>query len=211
MPECPLCFNKDSFTEIKGPDERTYQKCPTCHLIFTEDRFRLSKKTEKARYETHNNGIHNEGYVKFLNQAIEPALPLLNQSMQGLDYGCGPMPTLSVILEQKGFACNDYDPFFFPDLAVKTYDYIFATESFEHFSYPAKEIQRIKHLLKSGGLLVVMTETWKTPEAFAKWYYAKDFTHVCFFHDLTFEFIAKDFGFELLESRNNRVKLLRKK
>lgn len=36
--------------------------------------------------------IQYKGYVDFLNQAIEPAYPLLSRHMYGLDYGCGPVP-----------------------------------------------------------------------------------------------------------------------
>ncbi|MFO7656607.1 MAG: class I SAM-dependent methyltransferase [Bacteroidales bacterium] len=168
----------------------------------------MSAKSEKKRYLTHNNGIQYKGYVDFLNQAIEPALPLLNKDMQGLDFGCGPTPTLSVILEQQGYKCDNYDPLFFPGLPEKKYDFIFATECFEHFFFPAKEIQLIKNLLKPGGILTIMTETWKSDEAFASWYYAKDSTHVSFFHNHTFGFIAEKFGFEAKECSNERVMIL---
>ncbi|MDZ7743703.1 MAG: class I SAM-dependent methyltransferase [Bacteroidota bacterium] len=207
---CPLCDNKESFAAVKGPDTRAYKCCKKCRLIFAEARFLPSEKSEKERYLTHENGIQHKGYVDFLNQAVEPALPFLSSDMQGLDFGCGPVPTLSVMLEQKGFTCDDYDPLFFPGLAAKEYDFIFATECFEHFFSPAKEIQRINNMLKPGGILIVMTETWKSTKAFGSWYYAKDFTHVCFFHEQTFDFIAEKFGFELLQSRDERVKLLRK-
>lgn len=207
---CPLCFNKDFFTVVKGPDLRAYTKCNKCLLIFTEPSYLPSEKSEKERYLTHKNGIQYKGYVDFLNQAIEPALPLLSKAMLGLDFGCGPTPTLSVILEQKGFTCDNYDPLFFPELPEKKYDFIFATECFEHFFFPAKEIQRINKLLKPGGILIVMTEKWKTAEAFSSWYYARDSTHVSFFHNQTFGFISEKFGFETIESNNKRVMLLQK-
>lgn len=207
---CPLCFNKESFTIVKGPDSRAYTACNKCKLIFTETRFLPSVKSEKERYLTHKNGIQYKGYVDFLNQAIEPSLPFLRKDMHGLDFGCGPTPTLSVILEQKGFSCDNYDPIFFPELPEKKYDFIFATECFEHFFFPAKEIQRINNLLKPGGILIVMTEKWKSAEAFSNWYYAKDSTHVSFFHNRTFGFIADKFGFETMESSNNRVMLMQK-
>jgi len=207
---CPLCFNKGSFTVVNGPDSRTYRECNKCRLIFTETRHLPLAKIEKKRYLTHNNGIQYKGYVDFLNQAIEPALPLMHKDMHGLDFGCGPTPTLSVILEQQGYACDNYDPFFFPDLPEKLYDFIFATECFEHFFFPAKEMQGIKRLLKPGGILIVMTETWKSAEAFASWYYAKDSTHVSFFHSHTFGYIAEKYGFEKLESCNDRVMLMQK-
>ena len=212
MRSCPLCFNnKESLKSVDGPDERDYRACNECKLIFTETPFLPSEKSEKERYLTHNNGIQYKGYVNFLNRAIEPALYLLDEYMHGLDFGCGPVPTLSLILEKIGIRCDDYDPFFFPDIPVKCYDFIFATESFEHFFYPAKEISLIKDLLKPGGILIIMTETWKSTGEFTDWYYAKDFTHVSFFHNKTFEFIAREFGFDFLKSHKDRVMILGKK
>ncbi len=112
MLTCPLCNNKGTFKAVGDPDERAYRECGKCRLIFTETRFLPSKENEKERYLTHNNGIQHEGYVNFLNHAIEPALPLLKKDMHGLDFGCGPAPTLSLLIEQKGFTCDNYDPFF---------------------------------------------------------------------------------------------------
>jgi hypothetical protein len=66
----------------------------------------------------------------------------------------------------------------------------------------------IKNLLKPGGLLIVMTETRKMTEAFDGWYYAKDFTHVSFFHSHTFGYISEKFGLEVVESNNDRVILM---
>jgi len=208
---CPLCLNSESFAVVDGAESKAYRECKKCRLIFTESRFQPSKKSEKSRYLTHNNGIQYKGYVNFLNQAIEPTLPLLTQKMKGLDFGCGPEPTLSVILEQKGFSCDNYDPIFFPDMPGSAYDFIFATECFEHFFFPAKEVQSIKNLLNPEGILVVMTETWKSTTTFSTWYYAKDSTHVSFYHHQTFDFIATKFGFTRLESNNERVMILQKK
>ena len=211
MVTCPLCLNKESFLIIDGPDSRAYRECEKCRLIFIERRFLPSKKSEKERYLTHQNGIQYKGYVNFLNQAIEPALPLLTKQMEGLDFGCGPVPTLSVMLEQKGFSCHNYDPIFFPEVPGEAYDFVFATECFEHFFSPAKEIQLIKNLLKPEGIMIIMTEKWESEAAFSTWYYAKDSTHVSFYHHQTFDFIATKFGFTRLESNNERVMILQKK
>ncbi len=210
MVVCPLCFNKKSFTMVHGPDARTYRGCNKCRLIFTETRFLPSARDEKKRYLTHKNGIQYPGYVKFLNQAINPALPLLSEDMEGLDFGCGPTPTLSLLLKNQGYKCNNYDPIFFPVLACKHYDFIFATECFEHFFFPEKEIKKIHNLLKPGGLLIIMTETWNSIDAFSNWYYAKDTTHVSFYHNHTFRFIAEKFNFESLDNISQRVILLKK-
>lgn len=210
MIECPLCDSSLLLETVKGPDARGYRRCVNCSLLFVEPHFLLSKEEEKKQYLTHNNGIEHQGYVAFLNQAVEPALPLLYPNMHGLDFGCGPVPTLSIMLRQHGFVCDDYDPIFFPELPTKTFDFIFATECFEHFFSPAKEIANIANLLNPQGYIIIMTETWTSVDAFKTWRYAKDDTHVSFFHNRTFEFIAQMFNFKCIETNNCRVKIFKK-
>jgi len=60
---------------------------------------------------------------------VEELSPLLgdNHDLHGLDYGCGPGPTLSVMLREKGFKMADYDPFFKPmplidDMKIEHHD-----------------------------------------------------------------------------------------
>ncbi|PKP02759.1 MAG: class I SAM-dependent methyltransferase [Bacteroidetes bacterium HGW-Bacteroidetes-9] len=208
---CPLCTKPLGFKEVQGPDARIYNHCEKCYLIFTATRFQPTKKEEEKRYLQHNNGIQHNGHVTFLNKAIKPALEYLKPGMKGLDYGCGPVPTLSRLLEQNGYTCDDYDPIFFPELDQdKQYDFIFATECFEHFFFPAKELQKIRRLLKEDGILVIMTEQWQNLEKFKTWYYAKDSTHVSFYHKRTFGFIANKSGMNTLFTDNNRVIIFQK-
>lgn len=209
MIKCPLCSNNNSFIEVDGPDKRVYYKCNSCKLIFSDPSFYPSEEEERKRYLTHNNGIEYPGYVTFLNQAIHPALPYLKKGMQGLDFGCGPVPTLSVLLKREGYACEDYDPIFFPKLPHKKFDFIFATECFEHFFNPKKEINTIKSLLKPNGFLIVMTQNWETENAFSSWNYADDITHVCFYHQDTFDYISKTYKLQFLENANDRVFILK--
>lgn len=209
---CPLCVKPTEFTEVPGPDERSYYLCGSCSLIFTDTTSHLSLAQEKKHYGTHENGIEHKGYVTFLNKAIKPALPFLKPGMVGLDYGCGPVPTLSLLLKESGYEVDDYDPNFFPELPEgKQYDFIFATECFEHFFFPAKDLQHLRKLLKEEGLLIVMTERWKDVKDFKRWYYAKDPTHVSFYHNNTFSSICSKFNFDQLFTDASRVVILQRK
>jgi len=207
--DCPLC-QKNKLSPVSGNDKRCYFHCLNCFLIFADPKHRLESVEEKKRYATHKNSIDNEGYVNFLNQIINPTLPYVTQNMRGLDYGCGPGPTLSLILEKKGYSCEDYDPLFTDNKLNPPYDYIFATECFEHFFEPDKEIKKVSEILKPGGTLALMTEHWQTIDAFKDWYYTRDPTHVCFYHQNTFEFIQKEFGFEKVFGDGKRLRVLRK-
>ena len=207
---CPLCASPEPHTHIVGPKGRGYLRCPNCQLIFMEREFLPDRASEEARYRAHQNGLQDEGYVRFLNLAITPALPYLNDSMHGLDFGCGPTPTLSGLLKQHGLHCDNYDPYFYPALPEKQFDFIFATEVVEHFYNPARELQQLSALLKQDGILTIMTEPWTSVEGFADWHYAKDITHVCFYHAKTIEFICARYGFEMLNRDTPRVTVFRK-
>jgi len=207
---CPLCKSAGSYTNIVGPKGRGYLLCPNCQLIFMEQEFLPDSFTEEERYKAHQNGPQDAGYVRFLNQAITPALPYLNPKMRGLDFGCGPTPTLSGLLSAHGLHCENYDPYFFPNLTENHYNFIFSTEVIEHFFHPAQEFQRISELLLPGGILTIMTEPWLSAEGFAEWHYAKDITHVSFYHAKTISFISQRYGFEILNDASPRVTVLRK-
>lgn len=215
--KCPLC---DTITnkKISSSQNRDYYICKTCELIFINPKLLLEATEEKARYETHENTIESQGYVDFLNRAIIPSLDYIKDAayksepiMEGLDFGCGPGPVLSQLLEQRNIKCSNYDPFYYPDFnEQKKYDFIFATECFEHFYFPKNEIEKILSVLKSNGILTVMTELWTNLETFPSWYYLKDPTHVSLFNENTIKYICKVYGFKILFSDNQRVIILRK-
>ncbi|MCH8558759.1 MAG: class I SAM-dependent methyltransferase [Balneolia bacterium] len=208
--KCPLCGTENNLKQLDGQDIRVYSKCPECTLIFVRQEDLPAADEEKSRYLEHNNGIEYPGYVKFLNQAIQPALPFLKPGGRGLDFGCGPVPTLNILMEREGFTCENYDPFFVPDKPDGPYDFIFSTESFEHFFDPAKEIEYVSSLLKPGGLLTIMTVFWKSESDLIIHYYFRDPSHVVFYHTDTIEWIAKNYGYDVVYSDEKRVVILRK-
>jgi len=207
---CPMCLSNKLFTQLGGPSQRYYQLCHHCQLIFMERKFLPDIITERTRYQAHQNGFEDAGYVQFLQQAITPALPYLNTTMRGLDYGCGPTPTLAGLLKAQGLNCENYDPFFFPALPDSKYDFIFATEVIEHFFNPNQDLQHIQGLLKPGGILTIMTEPWESVEKFSAWHYARDNTHVCFYHANTMAYICSQYGLKKLTSPTPRVSVLKK-
>jgi SAM-dependent methyltransferase len=208
--ECPLCSVVGQTTDVRGADRRRFYLCSNCSLIFADPEHRLSPAEEKAFYLTHENSIENPGYVEFLNRVVQPMLLHLDSGMRGLDYGCGPGPTLSLLLQRRGIACDDYDPLFADRPLQPPYDFAFSTECFEHFHKPEIEIRRISSLLKPGGLLGIMTERWTTLEVFASWYYTRDPTHVCFYHERTLDFLCRRFGFTPVWMDGSRVAILRR-
>jgi SAM-dependent methyltransferase len=207
---CPLCLVSGQTTEVHGADRRRYYLCGNCSLIFTDPEHDLSPAEAKAFYLTHENSSENSGYVNFLNRVVQPMLAHLDRGMRGLDYGCGPGPTVSLLVQRQGIACDDYDPLFADRPLRPPYDFIFSTECFEHFRRPEVELRRISSLLRPAGLLGVMTERWTTLEAFANWYYTRDPTHVCFYHAKTLDFVCRQFSFTPVWMDASRVAILRR-
>lgn len=209
--DCPLCQHRTHDYLTPKNDPRHYYRCHRCYLIYTDPQCYLAPTDEKERYLQHQNGVQHPGYVAFLERIIIPALPYLTNTMQGLDYGCGHTPTLSVLLARQGITCYNYDPVFGIDHPFSTYDFIFATECLEHFWHPSVEWQRITGLLKPGGMLGIMTEQWTSLPAFDRWYYKRDPTHVGFYHANTFDYISQHYGYSIHYREQNRCVILKKR
>ncbi|HEX4048743.1 MAG TPA: class I SAM-dependent methyltransferase [Elusimicrobiota bacterium] len=154
---------------------------------------------ERARYETHRNSPDDPGYRAFLDRLLAPLTAVLPAGAEGLDYGCGPGPTASAMLRERGFRTFDYDPFFFPDARplARTFDFIVCTEVLEHLRRPAEDLARLAGLLKPGGLLGAMTGVLEDDASFEGWWYRRDFTHVMFYRPETLDWIARRWGWEL--------------
>lgn len=166
---------------------------------------------ERERYEQHQNTIHNQGYVAFLNTAVNAALPFLSPEKEGLDFGCGPNPVLSELLKQHNLHCRNYDPFFFPTKPDTGFDFIFATECLEHFHNPEREILYLVSLLRKNGILTIMTSLWNDDTDFINWHYLRDKTHVSIFNFKTIEYMVQSFDLDVLDTDRKRVVVFRKK
>ncbi|MEE9256526.1 MAG: class I SAM-dependent methyltransferase [bacterium] len=206
---CPLC--KGGEIEPFGDfDARSYRHCPRCRLIFVPERFWPSPEEEHARYDQHQNAPGDAGYISFLEKLAAPLAEHLPPGARGLDYGCGPAPVLCGLLGDQGFPTRPYDPFYFPELPEDPIDFIVSTETFEHFRHPQEELERLRGLLKPGGLLGVMTAFWDEATFRKNWHYRRDFTHLCFYRRETMDWIRKAFGFEIMWCDSERVTIFRR-
>lgn len=86
-----------------------------------------------------------------------------------------------------------YDVFYAPDTHVleQSYTFITATEVLEHLAQPGRVLALLLGQLKPGGYLGLMTKRVTTPDAFSRWHYINDPTHVCFFSEATFRWWAE--------------------
>jgi SAM-dependent methyltransferase len=174
---------------------RDYYRCRRCCLVFVPPRQYLSPADELAQYQLHRNDPGDSGYRRFLGRLYEPLQARLAPHSRGLDFGCGPGPTLS----QTGHHVQLYDCFFAPDRSVLagSYDFITATEVVEHLHCPGEELNRLWALLRPGGHFGVMTKLVLDREAFSRWHYKNDPTHVSFFSRPTFDWLAGEWGADI--------------
>ncbi|SHE38370.1 Methyltransferase domain-containing protein [Modicisalibacter ilicicola DSM 19980] len=188
---CPLCGGQ-GVSHYHRDRRRDYWQCHRCTLVFVARHQHLAADAEKAVYDCHRNSPRDTGYRRFLSRLTVPLLEHLPPGARGLDFGCGPGPTLSVMLEEAGHPMALYDIFYAPDRRVLEgrYDFITATEVVEHLAAPGQVIEDLAGRLSPGGWLGLMTKRVASREAFADWHYILDPTHVSFFSEASFRWLA---------------------
>lgn len=209
MLSCPLCdaLNIKLFYQEK----RDYYQCLNCFMVFVNPQQFLSLDDEKAMYDRHNNSPYDLSYRKFLSRLFTPMMAHLTINKHGLDFGSGPGPTLSVMFEEAGHSMSLYDKFYAPDQQVFTqqYDFISSSEVVEHLHKPGEELQRLWSCLKPGGILGIMTKRVLDYEAFVRWHYKNDPTHICFFSIASFQWLADHWQAHLIVSGDDVVLLVK--
>lgn len=191
-----------------------YRYCSKCGLVQALPRFFPDPIKEKKRYLKHNNTIQNKGYVKYLEDlVISSVAPYLRKGSRILDYGCGPVPVLSSLLESKGFRVTPYDPYFYTDRAWETkyFDAVVSVEVFEHLQDPQAAVKEILSVLDKEGIMIVRTLLHnENKDFFSTWWYRQDFTHITFYSEKTFRFITETFPLKIITIRNGSEIILAK-
>jgi len=193
---CPLCSSVAK--DYHQDKDRAYFQCLNCRLVFVQSEALLSAQEEKSRYDLHQNSPDDLGYRTFLSRMCVPMMHRLPLGSCGLDFGCGPGPTLSVMFEECGYPMEIYDPLYATDESVleSEYDFVTATEVIEHIYRPQHSLKRMWRCVKAGGYLGLMSKLVIDQDAFANWHYKRDETHICFYSQDTFFWIARQWGTE---------------
>lgn len=207
---CPLCLHGDTVFYSKDRF-RNYHLCSRCALIFVPFGFHVSQQEERERYNLHNNDPDNPGYRKFLNQLAQPLIKFLKKPSSGIDFGSGPNPALSKLLEAEGYQMSNFDPFFANNrnFFSQNFDFLTSCEVIEHFRNPLKEWEKMVMMVKQNGLIAISTETFNEEISFDTWYYKSDKTHVCFYSEKTFVWIAGNFNLKKIYE-NSPVRIFEK-
>ena len=189
---CPLCKGSTSNAFFEDRT-RLYLQCPTCDLVFADPATWPNNLAEKTEYDLHENDIRDTGYNAFLARIVEPLCSRLATGSRILDFGCGPAPALAQQLTSMGHEVSLYDVFYHnePSVLQTGYDAIVMTEVIEHLHSPHSELLNLWRLLKQGGVLGIMTQRVIDIERFKTWQYRNDPTHVCFYSEATFDWMAQ--------------------
>lgn len=198
MNECRVCLWKDTALFWSG-EGQSYHRCRRCGAVCLESSALPDPVAEEQRYRQHRNDPGDAGYRSFLGRVVTPLLERLSPGSRGLDFGCGPGPALAAMFGEAGHEVALYDPFFAPDPSVLggTYDFVTATEVVEHLHRPHDEFLRLRGLLRPGGWLGIMTKFLVEPALFGDWRYRRDLTHVTFYDEGTFRYLARRLGLDL--------------
>ncbi|MBC7714794.1 MAG: class I SAM-dependent methyltransferase [Rhizobacter sp.] len=205
---CLLCQTDSS------PFEADTFLCPNCALVFKNPEMFWNEEQDIARYTTHNNNSDDKGYVEFLRKIIPPLKPFIPKKFNALDFGCGPGPTLSLLLEEEGGSVENYDPIFFPDahlLIPESYDVVTSTEVVEHFKNPSQDWELLTGLVKDNGILAIMTLLYSKEIDFKSWWYKNDATHVVFYQKETIDYLAEEYNLEVLYTDNKSIIIFKKR
>ncbi|GAA4652219.1 class I SAM-dependent methyltransferase [Kistimonas scapharcae] len=199
---CPLCGSFDT-RHYHRDKVRDYLHCNNCLLVFVPSSFHLSNEEEKAVYDQHDNRVDDAGYRRFLSRVFDPVVEHLAQQGlsqgEGLDFGCGPGPALAAMFSEAGHRMAVYDIYYAhkPEVLEQTYDFVTATEVIEHLACPGTVLKQLIGLLRPGGCLGVMTKRVQDRQAFARWHYIRDPTHICFYSEETFRWLASTYDFAM--------------
>ncbi|MFT7824020.1 MAG: class I SAM-dependent methyltransferase [Sulfurimonas sp.] len=211
--DCLICGH-DTNRFIDEKSSITYYCCPYCQCISKSREHFKTIPEQKERYDLHENNPENEGYQAYFRRFLDDILPQVGHPETALDFGCGESSLLADMLAGEGIACDYYDPIYYPENMEdgKKYELIVSTEVFEHLHHPKAVFASLLKRLKDGGYMALQTQFHPNNiEAFKKWYYPLDPTHIVFFTPHTFCVLCEMYGCEFIGANGKNIVIIRKK
>jgi 2-polyprenyl-3-methyl-5-hydroxy-6-metoxy-1,4-benzoquinol methylase len=77
------------------------------------------------------------------------------------------------------------------------FDFVTATEVVEHLQAPGHWLELLWSRIKPGGILAIQTKRVIDRPRFSQWHYRLDPTHIMFFSEETFVWLAKHWQADL--------------
>jgi SAM-dependent methyltransferase len=210
---CHICGKSTvSFTDEKSGVR--YYHCNHCKYMFKAPENYEDFKSQKERYNLHENNEDDEGYIAYFKRFLQFTLPHTNNIKSALDFGCGRTSLLAQLLEKEGIESDYYDPIYFPDNlnSESKYDLIVSTEVFEHLHDPRQTFGALIEMLEQGGYLAIQTQFhYNDIASFKTWYYHRDPTHVVFFTVKSFEVLSGLFDCSVVADNGKNMVVIQKR
>lgn len=209
---CLIC-HADTDCFVDAALELESYRCPDCGTIFKDPQSHQTFSLQKQRYDLHENDPSDEGYRRYFQHFLDWVLPQAGEPGNSLDFGCGSSTLLADMLAQRGWKPTAYDPIYHPqqDYRDTLYDLITAVEVFEHLHDPDATFGMLAGLLGKEGYLAIRTEfVPDSIEAYLRWYYRQDPTHVVFFTPEAFGQLCARWGCSYVADNSKNMLLVRK-
>jgi hypothetical protein len=116
---------------------------------------------------------------------------------------------MSEMMKDMGYIVFPEDPYFAPGKPEGFFSLITSLEVFEHLSEPFQVLLSLAGRLAENGRLCISTEFLPpdfSPEAFDRWYYRRDASHIMFYTRQALVDAAREVGFT--EEYNDGVRYL---
>lgn len=194
MEKCVVCDNELNYITINKIDCSYCSRCELFKKINV-----LSDMEEKARYDKH---VVDSDYFFYMKKIYENFKDYLKDG-NILDFGSGKAKAIESISDRMVIS---YDKYYLKnEYKNNKYDNIVLIEVIEHISDFYSTLCVLIKLLNTGGRIIINTNLHNNQ--FDKWWYFRDITHVVFFSETTFKYIASKLKLKIITIRGNLIVL----
>ncbi len=193
---------------------RKFFRCGYCGFSWAHPDSLPDEAAAAQRYSNHRNDAADQGYTQFLSGIIEKAFFYYSGKPESvIDWGSGPSPVASRMLEGLGLSVFSWDPNFSSSEIPRKefYDLGVCIETAEHFIHPRKDFADFFRTLKPGAYAVIHTHLAPADDdAFLRWWYIEDITHVSFYSRYSLEILGAMVSARVIAVENEKLAVFRK-
>jgi 2-polyprenyl-3-methyl-5-hydroxy-6-metoxy-1,4-benzoquinol methylase len=220
--KCDLCGKDDPVLMFKK-DDFSIVRCGNCRLVYVNPRL-----MEKELSELYNENLISPLHYYLENKAddektFEKRLDIIENYVQKgrmLDVGCA-IGTFSAVAQKRGWKVTGIDinegsarhcrenlgldvvagSFDDADFPQDHYDVVLMNDLLEHVPSPTKTLEKAHSLLKTGGLIFIVTpkiDSFMARASGSRWLHLKPNEHLFYFSSDTIRRLLEKTGFAVV-------------